>query len=127
MKQFSKKYNLEERTAEFGENIIEFCKNLKQDIISKPIMKFPCAKSTGACPEPFNYVQGKLCRRVSKQLFSLFIPRSFYVPSVASGDLRDIPPLALIPARLRRVGLRQDHRVFGRRGINNLISAGLFK
>jgi len=38
MNQFSNKYDLEERTAKFGETIIEFCKSLKQDAISKPII-----------------------------------------------------------------------------------------
>lgn len=38
MKQLSNKYNLEERTAKFGENVIEFCKTLKQDPISKPLI-----------------------------------------------------------------------------------------
>ena len=38
MKQLSSKYNLEERTATFGEAVIEFCKSLKQDAISKPII-----------------------------------------------------------------------------------------
>jgi len=42
MTQFSnnknQEYNLEERTAEFGENIIEFCKSIKQNIINKPII-----------------------------------------------------------------------------------------
>lgn len=38
MKQFSNNYNLEERTAKFGENIIGFCKTLKQDVISIPII-----------------------------------------------------------------------------------------
>ena len=32
------KYNLEERTAKFGENTIRFCKNLDQNIISKPLI-----------------------------------------------------------------------------------------
>ena len=32
------KYDLEERTAKFGENIIEFCKGIKQDAITKPII-----------------------------------------------------------------------------------------
>ena len=32
------KYNLEERTAQFGENIIIFCKKIKQDIITKPLI-----------------------------------------------------------------------------------------
>ena len=34
----SKTYDLEERTAKFGEDIIEFCKILKQDAITKPII-----------------------------------------------------------------------------------------
>ncbi|MBU6500830.1 MAG: four helix bundle protein [Patescibacteria group bacterium] len=34
----SSKYNLEERTAKFGENTIEFCKSVKQDTISRPII-----------------------------------------------------------------------------------------
>jgi len=32
------KYNLEERTAEFGEQVIRFCKTLRQDSITKPII-----------------------------------------------------------------------------------------
>ncbi len=32
------RYDLEERTAQFGENIIEFCKTIKQDIITKPLI-----------------------------------------------------------------------------------------
>ena len=31
-------YDLEERTAKFGETIIIFCKSLKQDSINKPII-----------------------------------------------------------------------------------------
>ena len=31
-------YDLEERTAKFGEDIIKFCKSIKQDIITKPII-----------------------------------------------------------------------------------------
>ena len=39
MTQFlNKNYDLEERTAKFGESIIEFCKTLKQDTISKPLI-----------------------------------------------------------------------------------------
>jgi len=38
MKQLSNKYNLEERTAKFGEEVIKLCRNLKQDAISKPII-----------------------------------------------------------------------------------------
>ncbi|MBI5306091.1 four helix bundle protein [Candidatus Wolfebacteria bacterium] len=38
MNQFSNNYNLEERTAKLGENIIEFCQNIKRDIIVNPIL-----------------------------------------------------------------------------------------
>ena len=34
----NRKYDLEERTAAFGEGVIEFCKSLKQDAVSKPII-----------------------------------------------------------------------------------------
>jgi hypothetical protein len=32
------KYDLEERTAKFGEDIIEFCKSIKQDAVARPII-----------------------------------------------------------------------------------------
>lgn len=32
------KFDLEERTGKFGEDIIKFCKSIKQDIITKPII-----------------------------------------------------------------------------------------
>jgi four helix bundle protein len=38
MTKLTKNYNLEERTAEFGESIIKFCKTVKQDSISNPII-----------------------------------------------------------------------------------------
>lgn len=38
MEQFPNKYNLEERTAIYGENIIAFCKSVKQDTITRPIV-----------------------------------------------------------------------------------------
>ena len=34
----NQKYDLEERTAKFGEEIIEFCKNIKINPINKPII-----------------------------------------------------------------------------------------
>ena len=37
-KNINSKYDLEERTAIFGENIIGFCKTLNQNAISKPII-----------------------------------------------------------------------------------------
>ncbi|MFH1656690.1 MAG: four helix bundle protein [Candidatus Nealsonbacteria bacterium] len=38
MNQFSNDYDLEERTAKFGEQIILFCRCLDQDVITKPII-----------------------------------------------------------------------------------------
>lgn len=38
MDQLSNKYNLEERTARFGEDTIGFCKSMKQDVIAKPLI-----------------------------------------------------------------------------------------
>lgn len=40
MEKFSNppKYDLEERTAKFGEDIIIFCKKIKQDTITKPLI-----------------------------------------------------------------------------------------
>jgi four helix bundle protein len=38
MEERSKKYDLEERTATFGENIILFCKNVPAGIITNPLL-----------------------------------------------------------------------------------------
>ena len=36
--QFSNKYDLEERTAKFGENIISFCRSVKNDKLAELIL-----------------------------------------------------------------------------------------
>ena len=38
MNQLSNNYDLEERTAKFGEDIIDFCKSVNQDAIVKPLI-----------------------------------------------------------------------------------------
>ncbi len=38
MTKYSGKYDLEERTAKFGEDIIKYCKSIKQDTITKSII-----------------------------------------------------------------------------------------
>lgn len=38
MTQFNKQYDLEERTALFGENIIRFCKGAPQNYITHPLL-----------------------------------------------------------------------------------------
>ncbi|KKR95183.1 MAG: CHP02436-containing protein [Candidatus Levybacteria bacterium GW2011_GWA2_41_15] len=38
MTQFSRTYNLEERTAKFGEDVILLCRGIGQDPITKPII-----------------------------------------------------------------------------------------
>ncbi len=46
----NKAYDLEERTAKFGGDIIEFCKSLRQDAINRPIISqiIRSATSVGA-------------------------------------------------------------------------------
>lgn len=45
-----RKYDLEDRTALFGENIINFCKEISQDAITRPLISqlIKCATSIGA-------------------------------------------------------------------------------
>ena len=45
-----KKYDLEERTAKFGENIIRFCKKMPKNEITRPIINqlIKCGTSVGA-------------------------------------------------------------------------------
>lgn len=46
----TKKYDLEERTAKFGEEVIKFCKAMSINEITKPIINqlVKCGTSTGA-------------------------------------------------------------------------------
>jgi four helix bundle protein len=38
MNQLSNNYDLEERTAKFGESVILFCRSINQDSVSKPLI-----------------------------------------------------------------------------------------
>ena len=38
MTEFQNKYDLEERTAKFGEDIILFCRSIQQDVVTRPII-----------------------------------------------------------------------------------------
>ncbi|MBU1130663.1 four helix bundle protein [Patescibacteria group bacterium] len=42
----NKIYNLEERTANFGESVIDLCKNIKQDVITRSIINQLIKSST---------------------------------------------------------------------------------
>ena len=46
----NKKYDLEERTAKFGESVINLCKNISKSVITNPILNqlIKCATSVGA-------------------------------------------------------------------------------
>lgn len=46
MTQFPNSYDLEERTAKFGENVIAFCRMLQETVISKPLIKQVVRSST---------------------------------------------------------------------------------
>jgi four helix bundle protein len=50
MPESSKKYDLEERTAKFGEDVIKFCNKIPQTAITKPLINqlIKCATSIGA-------------------------------------------------------------------------------
>ena len=50
MTEFSNKYDLEERTAKFGENVIEFCQKVEQTVITRPLISqlIRSATSVGA-------------------------------------------------------------------------------
>jgi len=69
-------YNLEDRRASFGENVIEFCKILRQDIITRPIIsQLICsATSVGA-----NYMEanGVSSRKDFKNTKFIFVKKKF--------------------------------------------------
>jgi len=44
--QNNQKYDLEERTAEFGENVIDTCRVIKQDAITRPVISQLVRSST---------------------------------------------------------------------------------
>lgn len=46
MTEFSKNYDLEERTAKFGEDVIKLCRMIKYDIISESLIKQIVRSST---------------------------------------------------------------------------------
>lgn len=46
MTQDSNKYNLEERTAKFGESVINFCRSVKLDIVMSPLISQLVRSST---------------------------------------------------------------------------------
>lgn len=64
------KYDLEERTAKFGENIIDFCKSLKEDFICKSIISqlVRSATSVGA-----NYMEANGASSKKDFLNKIFI------------------------------------------------------
>ena len=70
MNQFSKKFDLEERTAKFGETIILFCKTLHQTPLSNPLTNqlLRAATSIGA-----NYMEANGASSKKDFLNKIFI------------------------------------------------------
>ena len=79
------RYNLEERTAKFGESVILFCKSINQDTINKPIINqlIRSATSVGA-----NYMEANgassrkdfankifICKKETKGKTFIILPR----------------------------------------------------
>ena len=71
------KYDLEDRTAKFGENIIDFARSVKSDYINKPIITqlIRCGTSIGANYMEANGAESKkdflhkmsICKKESKE------------------------------------------------------------
>ncbi len=72
-----KKFDLEERTAKFGENIIKFCRQLPRDVIVQPLINqlVKCGTSIGAnyceaddseSPKDFAHKIG-ICKKESRE------------------------------------------------------------
>ncbi len=76
-KQTKKPYDLEERTAKFGEDIIKFCRKLQKDVIIQPLITqlVKCGTSIGAnyCEadddeSPKDFVQKiGICKKESRE------------------------------------------------------------
>lgn len=78
MNQFSnKKYDLEERTSKYGENMIRFCQKLREGTISKPIISQVVRSSTsvganymeanGACSKKDFTNKIYICKKESQE------------------------------------------------------------
>jgi four helix bundle protein len=77
MSKINKKFDLEERTACFGENVIDLCRNIRKDIISDSIIRqlIRSATSIGANYMEANGVCSKkdfihkchLCKKEAKE------------------------------------------------------------
>jgi len=77
MSRIDNSYDLEERTSRFGERVVSFCKGLKQDSVTKPIITqlVRSATSIGANYMEANAASSKrdfanrinICRREAKE------------------------------------------------------------
>ncbi len=81
MKQIKNSYDLEERTAKFGENIILFCRTLKPDVVSRPIIGQVVRSGTSIGA---NYM-GRLTPLAQKEISrirSTFVKRKLKRPNI---------------------------------------------
>ena len=95
----NKVYDLEERTAKFGENIIKFCNSMPRNEITKPIINqlIKCGTSIGAnyC-EADDAESGKdfkhkigICKKESRETKHFLRMSSVAVPSIKN-QARDL-------------------------------------
>lgn len=70
MNEEKKQFDLEERTAKFGENAIDFCKNISQSAITKPLVSqlIRSATSIGA-----NYMEANGANSRKDFLFKIYL------------------------------------------------------
>lgn len=99
MTQFSNKYDLEERTAKFGENVIDFYKGIKQDAITKPLISqlIRSATSIGANYMEANSASSKkdfrnkifICKKESQETKHWLRMLAKYLPKLKD-DIRKL-------------------------------------
>ncbi len=99
MTEFLNKYNLEERTSKFGENIIDFCRKIVQDVVTKPITSqlIRSATSIGANYMEANGASSKkdfrnkvyICKKESRET-------KYWLQMIAKADLETKERVAIL-------------------------------
>lgn len=95
----SNKFDLEERTAKFGENIIKFCKKIEQNTITKPLVNqlIKSATSIGANYMEANGASSKqdfknkifICKKESQETKHWLRMMAIAMPEL-KGEIKDL-------------------------------------
>jgi len=92
-----RKYDLEDRTSKFGGNVIAFCKLIKQDVISRPLINqlVKSATSIGANYMEANSASSRkdfknkiyICKKESQETMYWFKMIIEYQPQIREGAM----------------------------------------